>query len=81
MTEVMWQKTITVHCLSLFLIVSRLGHQNNWLLGLGELLHDWLYLLAWLKLYRPIFRKVALIVIDNSMSNNNKANGEGSELI
>ena len=34
------KKTITHHCLSLFLIVSRLGYQTNWLLGLGELLHD-----------------------------------------
>ena len=34
------QKTITHHCLSLFPIVSRLGYRTNWLLGLGELLHD-----------------------------------------
>ena len=34
------QKAITHHCLSLFSIVSRLGYRTNWLLGLGELLHD-----------------------------------------
>ena len=32
--------TITHHCLSLFPIASRLGYRTNWLLGLGELLHD-----------------------------------------
>ena len=41
------------------------------------------FILSWLKLEYTdrYFRKVALIVIDNSMSNNNKANREGSELI
>ena len=37
------QKTITHHCLALFPIVSRLGYRTNWLLGLGELLHDYAY--------------------------------------
>ena len=32
-----WQKTVTHHCFSLFSIVSRLGYQTSWLLGLGEL--------------------------------------------
>ena len=35
------QKTVTRHCLSwLFCIVSRLGYRTNWLLELGEVLHD-----------------------------------------
>ena len=34
------QNTIKHHCFSLFAIVSRLGFRTNWLLGLGELLHD-----------------------------------------
>ena len=34
------KQTMTCHCFSLFPIVSRLGYRTNWLLGLGELLHD-----------------------------------------
>ena len=37
------QKAITHHWLSLFPIVSRFGYRTNWLLGLGELLHDYTY--------------------------------------
>ena len=36
----MLQKAITQHSISLFPIVSQLWYQTNWLLGLGELLHD-----------------------------------------
>ena len=34
------KKTVTCHCFSLFPIVSRSVYRINWLLGLGELLHD-----------------------------------------
>ena len=51
------QKATTHHCLLSFPIVSRLGYWTNWLLGLGELLHDCKFLLNQDKRVEALFRR------------------------
>ena len=58
------QKTITHHCLSVFPIASRLLYRAIWLLGLGELLHDWI-LIYWFGNYTVLF---STCVFSNSKS-------------